>query len=212
MFRIAAAALFTCAALAAQSKLLPVDESPSDPQFSKFYQAFRTTVAKKDAKLLMSVLDAEVQNSFGGDGGVKEFEEYWNPRDPNSKVWTELSTIMNLGGSFSIEQGTKTFCAPYVYSKFPDNLEALDHGVIIGINVALRTKPSDSAPVISKLAHDIVKVPSWDPQLNGHWIRVVTRAGAGYVRRSEIRSPGDFRACFGRKAGVWKLRYLIAGD
>ena len=212
-FRISAAALLTSILLTAQTKLLPVDESASDPQFSKFYQSFRTAVSQKDAKGLLSILDPEVETELDGDKGPRAFERYWNPSDSKSKVWTELAAVTGLGGSFSTEQGTRMFCAPYTYSKFPDAIDSFDHGVILRANVELRSRPSESSPVVGKLSHDIVKVPSWEAsRTDAGWIRVATRAGTGYVRSTDIRSPIDFRACFHRKGGRWLLRYLIAGD
>ncbi len=211
-YRIAATAVVSCILLTAQSKLMPVDESAADPQFSKFYQAFRAAVSQKDAKALLSFLDPEVQSEIDGDKGPKAFEKRWHPSDSESKLWTELATIAGLGGSFSTEQGTKMFCAPYTYSKFPGSVDSFDHAVVLGANVELRSQPSPSSPLIGKLSHDIVKVPSWEPGSQSQWIRVVTRAGAGYVRTTEIRSPNAFRACFHRKNGRWLLLYLIAGD
>jgi hypothetical protein len=215
--RIATMALFACTFLTAQRKLLPVDESAADPEFSKFYQSFRTAVAQKDAKFLIGILDPEVQSEIDGDQGPDAFEKRWKPDSPDSKLWAELAAVAALGGSFSKEQGTKTFCAPYIYSKFPDAIDSFEHGVILRANVQLRSKPSEHASVIARLSHDIVKVPDWKPapddsHIDVQWLRVIARAGSGYVRTSDIRSPTDFRACFHRKDGTWLLRWLIAGD
>jgi hypothetical protein len=211
------AAFLACTLLAAQTKLLPVDESSADPQFSKFYESFRDAVYQKDTKFLMSILDPEVQTEIDGEPGAKAFEKHWQPADPASKLWTELAEVVSLGGSFTTEQGTKAFCAPYTYSKFPDAIDSFNHGVILRANVELRSKPSVHAPVMTRLSHDIVKVPSWqsakDESHNDvHWLRVIARAGAGYVRTTDIRSPSDFRACFARKDDRWLLRWLVAGD
>jgi hypothetical protein len=211
------AALLACTLLGAQTKLLPVDESSADPQFSTFYQSFRDAVSQKNAKFLMSILAPEVQSEIDGEPGPKAFEKHWQPADPASKLWTELAAVVSLGGSFTTEQGIRTFCAPYTYSKFPDAIHTFDHGVILRANVELRSKPSVHASVISRLSHDIVKVPSWESEKDEshndvRWLRVIARARAGYVRTTDIRSPSDFRACFTRKDDRWLLRWLIAGD
>ncbi|MEO8126231.1 MAG: hypothetical protein ABJF23_08305 [Bryobacteraceae bacterium] len=208
--RLTAAMFCVSVLLMAQTKLLPVDESASDPQFAAFYKAFRTAVAQKNAKALLDTLDPEVQSEIDGDKGSKAFDKHWNPSNPASKVWSELAVVIALGGSFSTEQGTKMFCAPYIYSKFPDAVDSFGHGVILGAGVPLRSRPDDGAPVKGKLSYDIVKVPDWG--VNLPWIRVVTGTGTGYVRRTEIRSPSDFRVCFHRKNGRWMLRWLVAGD
>ena len=50
--------------------------------------------------------------------------------------------VLALGGSFNEET---TFMAPYTYSKFPDEFDAFEHGVVIGENVKVRKEPNSMA-------------------------------------------------------------------
>ena len=110
------------------NKLLPVDEASQEPTFKAFHDQLLATIQKRDQAALMSVLATGIKNDFGGDDGVEQFASQWQINQPDSKVWRVLSEALMLGGAFT---GPKTFCAPYVYAKFPSALDAFGCEVII---------------------------------------------------------------------------------
>src|SRR5262249_1038792 len=105
----------SCPAMAQVGKLYPVDEGPKDPSFQAFRDNLIDAAKNRDMKFVLSILDPNIQNSFGGDGGVEEFKEKWKPGNPEGELWDVLLKILSMGGSLS-ENG---FCAPYVSCKFP---------------------------------------------------------------------------------------------
>ena len=100
-------------------KLYPVDEASKDLSFKRFRDRLIGAVKKRDKRFLLSILHPKIMNSFGGDGGVREFVEMWKLNSPDSKVWSELLTVLSMGGSFYQEDGTEDFSgAPYVSSRW----------------------------------------------------------------------------------------------
>jgi len=114
---------------------------------------------------------------------------------------------------------SQTFCAPYVYSKFPSALNAFEYEVIISKSAAVRVRPSATAPIIETLSYDIVEV-DYDHSVrdaggraNYKWLKVTTPSGqTGYLARADLRSRIGYRACFEKLDGAWKMVVLVAGD
>jgi len=205
----------SCPAIAQVGKLYPIDEAPKDPSFQAFRTRLIEAVKNRDAKFILSILDPKILNSFGGDGGVKEFKEMWTPDNPNSELWDILIGVLSMGGSFNLKNKNE-FCAPYVYSQFPE-LDAFDHSVIIGEQIRVREQPGLTSPAVATLSYDIVAVadPSTEPvEKDGHsWIAIKLSNGkTGFVSKQFIRSPIDYRACFTKKRGMWGMVTLVAGD
>jgi hypothetical protein len=201
----------SCPAMAQVGKLYPVDEGPKDPSFQAFRVKLIEAAKNRDAKFVLSILDQKITNSFAGDGGVKEFREMWEPGNPNSELWGVLVKILSMGGSFSKNE----FCAPYVFSKFPE-LDPFEHSAIIGEQVRVREQPDLTSLVIASLSHDIVTITDpFEPiKKDGRsWIAIKLSNGkTGFVSEQFIRSPIDYRACFTKKNGKWRMITLVAGD
>lgn len=209
-------ALTACVCAAQSRKLNPVDEASKDPSFKAFRDRLLAAVKQQDETVLYGSLDPKIANSFGGEGGVTEFNTQWKMGEEHTKLWDELATILSMGGSFATVAGVKSFCAPYVYSKFPDDLEGNGYAVITGTGVRVRAEANLNAPVITALSYDIVELdnePSASGETNSEWIKIIAPNGKkGYVFGKYIRSATDYRACFEKKQGQWKMTALIAGD
>jgi len=194
----------------------PVDEGKQDKSFSAFRAKLIEAVKKRDKKYLLSVLDPNVKNSFGGDGGIEEFKEMWEIDSSKSKLWDELRVVLSNGGGF---QDKNTFAAPYSFVFFPADLDAFEQQVIFGNNVNLRAKPDKSAKVISQLSYNIVKVDYENSVSDGKpeptylWLKVETLGGKkGFVSAEFVRSSIDYRAIFVKEKGKWKISAFVAGD
>lgn len=194
----------------------PVDEGAKDKSFSAFRAELIEAVKKHDKKYLLGVLDPNIKSSFGGDGGIKEFKEYWKIDGSNSKLWDELLTALTNGGLFFDKN---TFTAPYSFKAFPDDLDAFEHQVIFGNNVNLRAKPDLSADVITQLSYNVVKVDyensvsKGSEERNYSWLKIETLSGKkGFVSAEFVRSPIDYRAIFTKEKGKWKMTAFVAGD
>lgn len=195
-------------------KLYPVDEAEKDASFIKFREELMLAVQKQDTKFILSVLDENIVNSFGGNDGVQGFKEHWRLASKDTELWKTLYSVLTMGGSFEMFENEKTFCAPYVYSKWLDAHDPFEHVAITGKNVKVREKPSPDAKAIGLLTYDVVKKEDrkWNNNTSD-WVKVFMASGkTGYVSEKYTRSPIDYRACFKKVNGQWRMTVLVAGD
>ena len=197
----------------------PVDEAKKDASFLAFRTKLIAAAKKRDAKYVLSIVDRNIMNSYGGDGGIEEFRTTWKINSPNSKFWGEFLTVLTNGGTFSEEDGSKMFSAPYTFNGFPEELDAFDYSSIFGNNVNLRAKPDLSSKTVMQLSYNIVKVDYRNSvkkrgsEDEYSWLKIETLGGKkGFVKSEFVRSPIDYRAGFEKKNGVWKMTFFIAGD
>jgi hypothetical protein len=196
----------------------PVDDAKLDPGFLAFRTKLIAAVDRKDARYVLSIVDPNIQNGFGGEGGIVNFRNGWKLQSPNSEFWPEFSKVIKNGGSFIGEGRNKMnhFAAPYVFSNWLEDLDAFDYSVIFGSDVNLRKSPGPNGEVLSRLSYNIVKVVEDVPTPGGkaaEWTKVSTLGGqTGYVKSDFIRNSTDYRAGFEKKRGVWKMTFFLAGD
>src|SRR5687768_735154 len=135
--------IFSFSNIFAQERYVkPVDEAKKDASFFAFREKLITAVKSRDAKYVLSIVDKDIKNSFGGNDGIAEFKEWWKIESPNSEFWDEFLPVITNGGKFIYENGNKTklFIAPYSFQGFPDYLDAFNYRVIFGSDVNLRSK------------------------------------------------------------------------
>jgi hypothetical protein len=130
-----------------------------------------------------------------------------------------LLIVLTNGGKFIKEGKNKLFCAPYIFTDFPEDLDAFEYQVIFGENVNLRFRPDAAAEVTAQLSYNVVKVDYENSIGDGgepatySWLKIETLGGKkGFVSAKYVRSPIDYRACFEKKNGKWKMTTFVAGD
>ncbi|MCY7375873.1 MAG: SH3 domain-containing protein [Pyrinomonadaceae bacterium] len=204
-----------------ERQVTPVDEAKKDAFFLAFREKFIAAVKKRDVKFLLDALDRDVQGSFGGDSGIADFKRLWKLDQPNSKLWNELLTVLTNGGTFVKDSKIKNkqFCAPYSFTVFPPDLDVFEYEMIFGNNVNLRAKPDLKSAVVAQLSYNIVKVdyetsvkkPKTENDYS--WLKIETLGGKrGFVNADFVRSPIDYRGCFEKINGKWKMTVFLAGD
>lgn len=204
--------------LSAQERyVLPVDEAKKDASFFAFRLKLIEAAKKRDAKFVLSIVDRNIKNSFGGNDGIAEFKKAWKINSPNSEFWSEFLPVITGGGSFIKDGSNKLFFAPYTFNSFPENLDAFSHSVIFGNNVSLRSKADTNSSVVANLSYNIVEIlESINDKKNAgkiSWYEVKTLGGKrGFVKAEFVRSPIDYRAGFEKNNGKWKMTIFIAGD
>ncbi len=193
--------------------LLPVDQAASRPEFFSFRSRLQAALARHDVEQVMAVVHRNIKNSFGGDDGVEGFRRIWKPTEPDSRLWSELATVLALGGTFGDNQ--RTFVAPYTFSRWPDGYDGFEHVVLVASDVRIRDAPRVDAPVVTSLSFAILPLArvGRDNPRGEEWTAV--RVGAtkvGYVASQFARSPIDYRAMFSLQDGRWQLMLFLAGD
>jgi hypothetical protein len=206
MLSFVAVAAFAGSGWAAE--LRPVDEGLKDPAFAEFRARLHDIIGRNDFDGLIRMLSPHIRNSFGADEGIPEFKEAWKGREPT--LWRELAFIVGNGGKFMEGQ----FCAPYVYSHWPAGYDAFENfAALTAGNVGLMNSRAGKSAVLATLSYTIVKVldDEWWERVGGR-VRVKAGGKIGFVPREALRSPIEYRACFERQNGQWKMRSLLAGD
>lgn len=193
----------------AQREFRPVDEAASQPDFLAFRTRLRDALARRDTQSVLSVVQADILNSFGGQDGIEAFEEIWTLDDPDAPFWATMTAVLRLGGTFSADH---TFEAPYVFSAWPVAVDPYTHVAITGSGVRMRKEPRADAESVAVLSHVIVEAPT-DGQRDDGWVFVRLDGGqSGYVDRRYARGPTDYRAIFEKLEGRWQLTSFISGD
>lgn len=202
------AVLSVCSVVQAATLLKPVDEGAQQSSFLNFRNQLLKTIERKDVKGLLAVVNKDIKSSFGVENGIEGFKQLWKLNQPaTSKVWAELSTVLKMGGSFS---NKNTFVAPYVFSNWPENIDAFDYAAVIAKNVNIRAKPTLNAAVLKTVSYEILPIKFSD---NLHWVTVGLANGKqGYIASQYIRSSVDYRTFFEKINGRWQMTVFVAGD
>jgi len=191
---------------------MPVDEAASRPDFFTFRAHLQAAIAQRDAAALLGAVHPDIKISFGGDDGIEAFKQFWRIQESDSRLWRELAMVLSMGGSFN---GTDTFTAPYVFSRWPPDTDAFENVAVIGANVRIRTAPRIDAPTLTSVSFSILHLDAEalrSDRTNSEWTAVVVNGRKGYIATRFIRSPIDYRAMFTYAAGRWLLTLFVAGD
>ncbi len=191
-------------------RLPPVDEAARCPGFVAFRTNLQQIIMRKDSAALLEIVDPNVKVSFGDEQGREGFRTMWlTGPERQGDVWAELGKVLDLGGRCT---DANSFVAPYVFSDWPDDLDAFEYAAITGSRVRMRQAPRDTAPVIAFLDFALVRAKGLGDRESA-WVSVEAPDGRkGFVSRQYVRSPVGWRAFFSRKDGVWRLVTFVAGD
>jgi len=181
-------------------RLLPADAAARDPKLVAYLAKFKLAVAHRDRSELFPLVAPEIKLGFGGEDGIANFK-------PD---WTVLERLLSMGGAWQGE----SFSLPYVFARFPADLDPFDYAAITGKGVWLREQPSSASRGIRTLDYELVKVEEHGHGEGQYWWRVATLQGqTGFVHTQFIASPLDYRAIFNKnRRGEWKLSAFLAGD
>jgi hypothetical protein len=174
----------------------------------------RNIVAKKDAPALLSLMRPTFRVGFDAGKGPAAFRSLWKPELESSELWPLLERLLALGGT---SYSPTLFCIPYVYTKFPVDLDPLSHVVVLREQVGVRRSPAESAAIISNLSYDIVRTAqslAVPVRLEREaWVAVITSAGeTGFVPSQDVYSPAEHRVFFEKQKGAWRWLSLACAD
>lgn len=183
-------------------RLPPGDESVQDPAFSRFLTRLRTVSRQQDGAALRALCAEDVITGIDATPGPAELQ-----KKMQAGGWKQLETVLGMGAA-RYERG---FVLPYLFAKFPEDLEAFEYMVAIRPGAALRSAGRADAPVVCPLDYDILRVADARP-VHG-WIRATRLDGLrGWAAESDVRSPGAERIFLEVRNGAWKITAWAAGD
>ena len=102
---------------------------------------------------------------------------------------------------------------PYLFLRVKEDDDAYAAYVAIGADIVVRAAPTSGARKLSKLNWDIVFRIGDEPPESVGWLKIKTPAGKiGFVQRTLLRSPVDYRIIMESVRGKWLITNFVAGD
>lgn len=203
-------AVLALPATAQQRKLPLVDEGASDVSWLRFKKRVSDAIASRDRQFLLSILDKNVRNQSEKTRGIAEFRKQWELDTPDTTVWRELATALQLGSAYvKRDKGGRELCAPYVLGKWPADLHPFDFAVVISRDSTVQAEPTTGSAALGRLSYDIVEIDDWevddrkDPKQK--WVKIHYGKRAGYVLEEHVRSPVEQAACFVKSGNAWRM-------
>jgi hypothetical protein len=209
-----AAAAFVAAPSRAQTglrTLLPVDQSGRDPSLAQILKTLRGIVRRRDDRELRALMSPDFKVEFDIGKGPETFRRQWKSNARDSQVWDLLDRLLSLGGTF---YSSTLFALPYVYTRFPTDLDKLRHVVLVRAKVPLRQRPDTGGSEVGTLDYVILPLtnPIAPPAILADPFAQVRHPdwGSCYVSRSDVYSPAGHRAFFEKRQGRWHWLSLAA--
>ena len=185
----------------------PKDEAKKDPSLVAFRRQLISAVDRKDGKYISSILHAKVLAGLGGGVGKADFEREWDLADKNSPFWTKFKFAITHGGYFEEKSMETKFTAPYAIFFFPDEDGTdteTERAVVMQTGVPLRSMPNDTAPAVTTLNYDLVKIA--DAGNKDKWVGIQTADGKkGYLPGALLIRQTSPYAEFEKRNGKWSL-------
>lgn len=202
----------------AARKLMPVDEGASDGSWVQFRGWLLEALQRGDRKALATVLDANILNPLEAPRGVETFRKLWDLEGKDEKLMRELPALLQLGSVwYQPKGGARLLCAPYVPIKWPlDDIDPYNSGAIVVKEALVKDRPSHAGQTFGRLNYDIVPVRDWevadrDERTQQRWVKIRHGNLDGYVPEEHIRSAIEYRACFGKTGGGWRMMEYVLG-
>lgn len=192
-------------------RILPVDESGSDPSLLAFIDHLRKIVSVRDTSALFRALDSSVVVSHGGGMyGVKDFSETWELNTPErSELWKVLKRILNMGGTWEDKDG-RCFCIPYTHSdkafrQFEHEFDWYFTAVCVSSGVKVYQEPDTQATEKAVLQYDIVEMDPDFMKKDFTKIRTIDQNIQGYVLTGDLIYSADHCLILRKTGDNWKI-------
>lgn len=201
-------------------QLKPEDEAERDLSLIEFRESLLLSVQRREPEQFVTMLDYNINNGTGTLPGIKSFVQKWRPEAGDSELWSVLEPILTMGGGFVRSERGVQFCAPYVFTHFPDKYDIFGYGAVVKADVFLMAEPTSASAQLARVDYQVLKVTDWRRVPDSHgtegrsWLQVSLPDGKkGYVLKDSIRSPSDYSACFLQdRKGEWKMVSLSSSD
>jgi len=204
------------AARALHGKELPRMDPPSqdslDPALLNLLERLRTIVAARKHVALEALMAPSFKVDFDMGKGPGAFQVRWRPQSASSPVWSVLERVLALPGH---RYSDTLYAFPYIYARFPFDLDPLRHVVAVRDGVNLLAEAKTGAPHVGTLNRSIVPLaqaleppvlipPDSFVELNHPDI------GRCFAASVDVYSPAAHRVFFEKRQGQWRWISLAA--
>lgn len=199
-------------------RILPIDESGSDPTLVAFLTNLRKIVSRKDTSGLFKSMDTAIVVSYGGGiYGIDAFSENWNLDNSNkSELWTILKQILSMGGTWENDEG-KYFCIPYTqsnktFSKFNYDFDWYFTAVCISPNVTVYQEPKKTSSKLATLSYDIVEMDHEFMKADFTKIHTIDKKVKGFIKSSDLFFSAAEHLIIKKIDDKWKITAFAPFD
>lgn len=211
-------------------KIYPTEKPVTDKSLITFIEQLKAAVKAKSKASLLSMLADDVVIGYDGENSKRAFEAIWFEPDPQGDIWAELDKTIARKGDYLIADYTtntysnEDYIFPYVLNfDFSGMDDIFEYGAITGTDVNLRSEPSTSSTVVTKLSYDVVKFVYENNQqmtsgtISGgmpEWYKVQTedKKYTGWVYYKFFYSPLDYKLYLRKYPNGWKISAFAVGD
>lgn len=191
--------------------LRPEDESTRDKSLQALLGSMKSIVRRQDSKALYALMAHDFKVEFDVGKGPEVFRRRWESETSTSAVWPVMDRVLTLGGTFYSDS---LFALPYVYTRFPYDLDRLSHVVATG-DVPVYAESNLASARVGMLKHAIVPLatPLTPPAMLCQQPFVAVQhpeLGLCYVAGTDVYSPVGHRAFFEKRQGKWRWLSLAA--
>ena len=193
-------------------KLPPPSQGPRDAALTTLLSRMRRIVTERDYRSLEALMLPTFRVEFDVGQGPRVFRNHWLTESRQSPVWKILQRLLSLDGTF---YSPTLYALPYVYARFPIDLNPLEYVVAVNKEVPLFAKPEPGAEPIGLLQHSIVPLakPLEPPVIipaEGFIEVNHPSLGRCFAAAGSVYCPAGHRAFFEKRKGEWRWISLAA--
>lgn len=207
-FVLALAALSIASSVQARpNSLPPVEQCDKDPSFTKFRNALKQVVQRKDRDALLAMMSPKVLVNFGGGTGPKAFAEEWDFGPDSHGIWDQLRTMLGMGCA---RDGSARLIPSLILQLEPTDDDDLYDMRLALPGAKLFKKPGVEASAIAIAPWTVVTATDTGGDL---WTGVRLPNGAtGWISDDDLYEPVGYRMVIEKLRGKWMITAFVAGD
>lgn len=192
--------------------MAPPSGQRNDPTLASFLSQLQKVVAARDHAALTAKMDAAFRVEFDFGQGPVAFRRHWKPESASSPVWGVLQHILDIPG---YAYSDTLYAQPYVFARFPFDLDRLSYVVAVKERVPLLAEPAANAKQVALVDYSIVPLarPAQPPVIlaPGTYVEVQHPvAGRCFAASADVYQPAAHRIFFEKRAGRWRWISLVA--
>lgn len=205
---VAAPAVGAAAVPTVRGQFAPTDSCTMLADAAAFRQRLAAAVRSRDVAAFVSLTSPDIRLDFGGGEGHEALIRRLTGEE-GDQLWRELEELLPLGCA---AQG-ENLVIPAIFAQDLGGVDPFDALIVTGERVALRAAPSAGARPVRLLTWTLVEtVTGDDHDAPYRHVRLPGGEVTGYVSRTFLRSPLDYRVIARRIEGEWTIEAFLAGD
>ena len=193
-------------------KIPPPGVASRDAALTALLNRMRRIVTERDYRSLDGLMSPTFRVEFDVGQGPRVFRNHWRTESHQSPLWKILERLLSLEGTF---YSPTLYVLPYLYARFPIDLNPLEYVVAVNQEVPLFAKPEPGAEPIGLLQHSIVPLakPLEPPVIipaEGFIEVNHPSLGRCFAGAGSVYCAAGHRAFFEKRNGKWRWISLAA--